>query len=261
MPPGTSTGLPAGAIGGRMLLVKDPALAPQKLEANPANARLSQGPVPAVRVERVRDAHGLHGFCSKAGPKPAGSPAAGDAMRVLGEKPGDFERLLDSLTPTWRPIRDYELMPAGRLARALGYPGRMEDDGREGKHERSRNVADSAAHGNLSLPTRIPIASDRSAGPPPSNRRAVAPPPQRLGEEGRLDSPFPLVGQGKTMPKAKRKHERSRNHADSTADNNSSVLLRIPTATDRLNREPEKPRRAVTISQSAGKPHDVTEKS
>ena len=48
-----------------MPLVKHPTLTPQKLEADQANARQSRGPVTAEGIERLRDAHLLHGFYSK----------------------------------------------------------------------------------------------------------------------------------------------------------------------------------------------------
>ncbi len=48
-----------------MSLLKHPALTPQKLEANQANARLSKGPATTEGIERVHEAHLLHGFYSK----------------------------------------------------------------------------------------------------------------------------------------------------------------------------------------------------
>jgi len=93
-----------------MSLLKRLTLSPKKLEANQANARLSQGPATAEGIERIRDAHLQHGFYSK---------SAGEAMRALGERPDDFERLVASLTETWQPESDYELALVRRLARAL----------------------------------------------------------------------------------------------------------------------------------------------
>ncbi len=93
-----------------MSLVKHPTLTPQKLEANQANARLSQGPATTEGIERIREAQLVHGFYSK---------ATVELMRALGEKPDDFERLLGSLNETWQPENDYELVLVRRLARAL----------------------------------------------------------------------------------------------------------------------------------------------
>ncbi|HEV2424720.1 MAG TPA: hypothetical protein VGZ29_07830 [Terriglobia bacterium] len=93
-----------------MSLLKRLTLTPRKLEANQANAQLSQGPATAEGIERIRDAQVVHGFYSK---------APGEALRALGEKPDDFECLLAALTETWQPENDYERMLVRRLARAL----------------------------------------------------------------------------------------------------------------------------------------------
>jgi hypothetical protein len=181
-----------------MPLVQHPTLTPQKLEANHPNARLSRGPVTATGIERVRHAHGLHRFYSQV----AGSQAADEAMRALGEKPGDFERLLDWLTGTGQPASDYERIMVGRLARALGRLGRGEDELKEAKHERSRNLADSMAHGNLSLRTRIPIASHRPAGSLLPNRRDARLFHLSVSARRRSSMPkFPFPGRGKACRK------------------------------------------------------------
>ncbi len=93
-----------------MSLLKRLALTTRKLEANQANARMSQGPATAEGIERIREARLVHGFYSK---------GAGESVRALGEKPEDFERLLASLTETWQPETGYEEMLVRRLARAL----------------------------------------------------------------------------------------------------------------------------------------------
>jgi hypothetical protein len=93
-----------------MSLLKRLALTARKLEANQANAHLSRGPATAAGIERIREAHLLHGFYSK---------GVGEAIRTLGEKPDDFERLVESLTETWQPESGYEQALVRRLARAL----------------------------------------------------------------------------------------------------------------------------------------------
>jgi hypothetical protein len=93
-----------------MSLVKSPVLTPQKLAANQANGRQSEGPTSPEGIERIAEAHLQHGFYSQ---------RSGDAIRALGEKPEDFERLQASLIDTWQPASDYELALVHRLARSL----------------------------------------------------------------------------------------------------------------------------------------------
>lgn len=100
----------AGRLEIVMSLLKRLTLTPKKLEANQANAQLSQGPTTVEGIERIRNAQLVHGFYSK---------APGETLRALGEKPDDFERLLASLTETWQPENDYERVLVRRLARAL----------------------------------------------------------------------------------------------------------------------------------------------
>jgi hypothetical protein len=59
-----------------MSLVKSPELTPEKLAANQANGRQSQGPATPKGVERIRAANTRHGYYSK---------APGAEMHLLGE--------------------------------------------------------------------------------------------------------------------------------------------------------------------------------
>ncbi len=91
-----------------MSLVHKPVLTPQKISANQANARRSHGPATPGGRERIREANARHGFY-----------ATGDALRILGEDPEEFERLVDSLMTTWRPANEFQTRLVMRLARAL----------------------------------------------------------------------------------------------------------------------------------------------
>ena len=83
---------------------------PAKIAANQANGRLSRGPATAEGKERIRDANTRHGFYSR---------APGESLRILGEDPEDFQRLLDSLTATWQPADKFQKRLVERLARAM----------------------------------------------------------------------------------------------------------------------------------------------
>jgi hypothetical protein len=74
-----------------MSLVKRPALTPQKLEANQANALISQGPVTAGGIEGIRYAHLRHGSCSKSAADSRGSAGSG-IPRVIGERRDPLRR-------------------------------------------------------------------------------------------------------------------------------------------------------------------------
>jgi hypothetical protein len=75
-----------------MSLVKSPELTPEKLAANQANGRQSQGPATAEGVERIRAASARHGYYSK---------APGAEMHVLdAEYNGQRSEL--EVTSAWR---------------------------------------------------------------------------------------------------------------------------------------------------------------
>ena len=93
-----------------MSLVKRPVITPEKLAANQANARQSQGAAWPEGLQRIREARTIHGFYSKA-PR--------EAMRVLGENPLDFDRLLATLMEVWEPENGYETSLVRRLARVM----------------------------------------------------------------------------------------------------------------------------------------------
>jgi hypothetical protein len=90
-----------------MPLVNSPTLTPKKLAANRANAQLSRRPITLEGLIRVRDANIKHG---------AYAQDMGEALRVLGEDPKDFDQLLESLKATWQPANELE----GRLVKRLG---------------------------------------------------------------------------------------------------------------------------------------------
>ncbi|HEY6293745.1 MAG TPA: hypothetical protein VI455_19500 [Terriglobia bacterium] len=93
-----------------MSLVKSPDLTPEKLAANQANARQSQGPATPEGVERIRAANTRHGYYRQA-------PSAG--MQLLGENPEEFEALFESLVATWQPQNDFETSLVRRMARLM----------------------------------------------------------------------------------------------------------------------------------------------
>jgi hypothetical protein len=100
-----------------MSLVKHPVITPEKLAANQANARQSQGPTSPEGVQRIREAATKHGYYSKA-PR--------DAMRALGEDPLELDRLLEALMDFWQPESEYEASLVERLARAMWRLGRTD---------------------------------------------------------------------------------------------------------------------------------------
>jgi hypothetical protein len=75
-------------------LVKSPEMTPEKLAANQANGRQSQGPATLEGAERCHDAAVRHGFYSK---------RSGEALRMHGEDPEELEELLESLRATGSP--------------------------------------------------------------------------------------------------------------------------------------------------------------
>jgi hypothetical protein len=103
--------LRAGRAGDRRFrvsLVNKPVLTPEKIAANQANGRRSHGPATPEGRERIREANARHGFY-----------ATGEALRMLGEDPEEFEHLLESLTATWEPADEFQARLVKRLARAL----------------------------------------------------------------------------------------------------------------------------------------------
>ena len=93
-----------------MSLTKKRRLTPERLAANQANAQLSHGPVTAEGLERSRQAMVKHGFYSK---------NALEALRTLGEDPGDFAKLHVALLQTWGPRDGFENRLVEQLARAI----------------------------------------------------------------------------------------------------------------------------------------------
>lgn len=91
-----------------MSLVNKPVLTPEKIAANQANGRRSHGPATPEGRERIREANARHGFY-----------AAGEALRILGEDPEDFEHLQQSLMATWQPADEFQSRLVQRLARAV----------------------------------------------------------------------------------------------------------------------------------------------
>ncbi|HUI43481.1 MAG TPA: hypothetical protein VL523_16070 [Terriglobia bacterium] len=94
-----------------MSLVKKPDMTPEKLAANQVNAHLSGGPATEEGVERCRDARVRHGFYAR--------PVRSEALRILGEDPEEFDRLLDSLQASWQPSDEFQFRLVNRLARAI----------------------------------------------------------------------------------------------------------------------------------------------
>jgi hypothetical protein len=109
-----------------MSLVKSPTLTPQKIAANQANGRQSQGPLTTEGLERMRGSKIQHGFYS---------PLQEEALRTLGEDPAELNRLVESLEATWKPADEFQSRLVRRLARALW------------RLERSDRVQESAAAG------------------------------------------------------------------------------------------------------------------
>jgi len=93
-----------------MSLTKKPEMTPEKIAANQANGRLSDGPATPEGLERIREARTIHGFYSQ---------AEGEALRALGEDPEDFAKSLNDLIAYWQPATGYESRLVKRLARAL----------------------------------------------------------------------------------------------------------------------------------------------
>ena len=77
-----------------MSLVKSPELTPEKLAANQANGRQSQGPATPEGVERMRAANTRHGYYSK---------APGAEMHLLGEDKKEFEQFCEYVMQAWEP--------------------------------------------------------------------------------------------------------------------------------------------------------------
>jgi hypothetical protein len=88
-------------------LVRSPEMTPEKMAANQANGRQSQGPATPEGAERCHDAAVRHGFYSK---------RTNEALRVLGEDPTELEQLLESLRATWQPSDAFQ----ERLVQCLG---------------------------------------------------------------------------------------------------------------------------------------------
>jgi len=93
-----------------MSLVKSPELTPEKLAANQANARQSQGPATPEGVERIRAANTRHGFYST---------APGAEMHLLGEDKKEFEQSTESVVEAWEPQNDYQEGLVRRMARLM----------------------------------------------------------------------------------------------------------------------------------------------
>ena len=93
-----------------MSLTKKPEMTPEKIAANQANGRLSQGPATPEGLERMRDAKTVHGFYSQ---------AEGEALRALGEDPDGFKDMLKDVIDEWQPSTGFEARLVKRLARAL----------------------------------------------------------------------------------------------------------------------------------------------
>jgi hypothetical protein len=93
-----------------MSLTKKPEMTPEKIAANQANGRLSDGPATPEGMERIRDANTKHGFYSQ---------AEGEALRALGEDPDEFKAMLKDLIAEWQPATGFEARLVKRLAGAL----------------------------------------------------------------------------------------------------------------------------------------------
>jgi hypothetical protein len=91
-------------------LVKSPVVTPEKVAANQANGRQSQGPSTPEGLDRFHDSPVRHGFYLK---------RTGEALRALGEDPEELDWLLESLTATWQPSDEFQKRLVERLARAI----------------------------------------------------------------------------------------------------------------------------------------------
>jgi hypothetical protein len=95
-----------------MSLVKSPEPTPEKLAANQANARQSQGPATPEGVERIRAANTRHGFYSK---------ARGAEMHLLGEDKREFVRLDPAVI--LREISAWRATGSGRICSMIAGRG------------------------------------------------------------------------------------------------------------------------------------------
>ena len=93
-----------------MSLTKSPTMTPEKRAANQANGRQSHGPATPEGMERTRESQVRHGLYAR---------PPGEALRVLGEDPEEFTRLLESLEAEWEPVGELQSRLVHRLARAV----------------------------------------------------------------------------------------------------------------------------------------------
>jgi len=100
-----------------MSLTKRPTMTEKRIAASRANGRRSRGARTPEGRARAAAANLRHGFYSE---------ALGDVLVALGEDPGRFEDLVDSLTETWQPANQMEMRLVMRLARVLWHMERAD---------------------------------------------------------------------------------------------------------------------------------------
>ena len=93
-----------------MSLMKKRPRTAKRILASHANGKRSHGPVTQRGRERSRDAHLRHGLYSADGNK---------ALRVLGEKPEEFDAVVACVMEQWQPANGFEERLSMRLARAI----------------------------------------------------------------------------------------------------------------------------------------------
>jgi hypothetical protein len=96
-----------------MSLTKKPTMTPEKIAANQAIAKRSQGPATPEGRERTREAGSRHGLYAR---------PAREGLRALGED----DRDIGDLITTWRPANEFDARLLRRLARAL-WPLELDD--------------------------------------------------------------------------------------------------------------------------------------
>jgi hypothetical protein len=93
-----------------MSLRKKPTITEERIAASQAKGRRSRGPATREGRERIRDAATRHGLYSH---------AEGVALRALGEKPEEFEAMVNAVMEKWPPANGFEELLDRCLARAF----------------------------------------------------------------------------------------------------------------------------------------------
>ncbi len=93
-----------------MSVRKKPTITAERIAASQKNGRRSHGPATPRGRERIRDANTRHGFYSQ---------AEAVALRALGEKPEEFQAMVNAVMEKWPPANGFEELLDRCLARAF----------------------------------------------------------------------------------------------------------------------------------------------